>query len=312
VYFISNGSVIWPQEIFSASSKLLCLKSGGIKARYSGQILMVKRTAYSEIIDPLEEKINYDDEGLIRPRKRKTDPSAGPDTLLVMVPSDIDGLIKALSQEGLSHSYLDFFTLYQMKEGAEPRFSFAGPFLGAPQAVMGLEKLIVLGARRIWVLGWCGSLQPHLRIGDMVIPTRAISEEGTSTHYPLGDRPAKTDEALNSMLETQLNNKGHAYSKGMIWTTDAPYRETFGKVRRYQSSGVLAVEMEMSALMTVAAFRGVSLAALLLVSDELFDLKWHHGFSSPRLEKSCRVAREILIHILTDDLGATGSSTTSQ
>jgi hypothetical protein len=55
--------------------------------------------------------------------------------------------------------------------------------------------------------------------------------------------------------------------------------------------------MEMSALMTVALFRAVSVAALLVVSDELFDLKWKPGFSDPVLGKRARAAAEILLKV---------------
>jgi purine-nucleoside phosphorylase len=86
--------------------------------------------------------------------------------------------------------------------------------------------------------------------------------------------------------------------RGTVWTTDAPYRETPTKVKTYQDKGVLAVEMEMSALMTLAMYRAVRLSGLLVVSDELFDLKWHSGFKSPQLKKTSRVAGEVLLRLV--------------
>jgi len=83
-----------------------------------------------------------------------------------------------------------------------------------------------------------------------------------------------------------------------VWTTDAPYRETPSKVKTYQEKGVLAVEMEMSALMTLATFRSVRLSGLLVVSDELFDLKWHSGFKSPELRNTSRMAGEVLLDLV--------------
>jgi hypothetical protein len=55
--------------------------------------------------------------------------------------------------------------------------------------------------------------------------------------------------------------------------------------------------MEISALMTVAHYRSVAMAALLVVSDELFDLKWRPGFSNPLLRKTSRSAAEILLSL---------------
>ena len=42
------------------------------------------------------------------------------------------------------------------------------------------------------------------------------------------------------------------------------------------------------------AYRGVKLTALLVVSDELFDLKWHNGFSSPKLKRASGIAGKLL------------------
>jgi hypothetical protein len=55
--------------------------------------------------------------------------------------------------------------------------------------------------------------------------------------------------------------------------------------------------MEMSALMTVAHFRSVAMAGLLVVSDELSELKWHPGFSAPSLKEGCRSAAYLLLNL---------------
>ena len=73
------------------------------------------------------------------------------------------------------------------------------------------------------------------------------------------------------------------------------YRETPSKVRAYRDQGILAVEMEMSALMTVGIYRSVRVAGLLVVSDELFDLKWRAGFKDPGFRESRRFAGECLL-----------------
>jgi len=235
-----------------------------------------------------------DDVGLIRPMKRKTDPEVGRDAMLVMIRNDLDRLTKSNPTRHASRYDMGLFTLYQVKAEKGATLSLSGPFLGSPHAVMGMEKMIALGAERFWMLGWCGSLQPDLRIGDLVIPTDAISEEGTSQHYPLGEKHPVSDEELNQIIGKALLKKGCPFKQGTLWTTDAPYRETAKKIKAYRKRGVLAVDMEMSALMTLAIYRGVKLTALLVVSDELFDLKWHSGFSSPKLKKASGFAGQLL------------------
>ncbi len=61
----------------------------------------------------------------------------------------------------------------------------AGPMLGAPQAVLVLEKMIALGVNEVIAAGWCGSLQPQVEIGHLVLPTGAFSEEGPPRITPL-------------------------------------------------------------------------------------------------------------------------------
>ena len=237
------------------------------------------------------------EEGIIRPIKGKGDPLVDPDVLMVMIPSELKHLAQVAKAHEVVFSEMRLYRLYQTERGSDVPLTLSGPFLGAPHAVMAMEKLIVLGAKRIWVLGWCGSLQPHIPIGHIVVPTGAVSEEGTSPHYPIGERPLESDERLNRMLGEALERRGLAFSKGMVWTTDAIYRETPGKVKDYQARGILCVEMEISALMTLALYRSVSMTGLLVVSDELFDFKWRHGFSNPQLKKSSGGAGQTLLEV---------------
>jgi uridine phosphorylase len=234
---------------------------------------------------------------MIRPVKGKRDPGIERDALMVMIPSELQFLVQASKAEELSFDHMNLYHLYRSNKGTQATFTLAGPCLGAPQAVIAMEKLIALGAKRIWVLGWCGSLQPDLTIGHLIIPTGAVSEEGTSNHYPVSNRLPESTTALNRMLEDALIQQGLPFSRGSVWTTDALYRETPDKVMTYQNQGILAVEMEISALMTVALYRSVAMAGLLVVSDELFQLKWRPGFSNPLLKKSSRAAGKVLLRL---------------
>jgi hypothetical protein len=44
----------------------------------------------------------------------------------------------------------------------------------------------------------------------------------------------------------------------------------------------------------------VKLSGLLVVSDELFDLKWHRGFSSPLFKRRCEQVGNLLIKLFQD------------
>lgn len=241
---------------------------------------------------------NMEDEALIKPRKGRGEPAVGPHAIMALTRSDLLHLSQFDPFRGGSPRDMTLFSLYLAHRGPTPPMAMAGPFCGAPLAVIGLEKLIAFGATDVWVLGWCGSIQPTLKVGDLVIPLRAVSEEGTSKHYPISMGEAGAHPKLLNLLQKKLEEKGFPFTQGPVWTTDAPYRETAQKVRHYQEAGVLAVEMELSALFTVAAYRGVRLIALLVVSDELFDLKWVPGFSTNHFrERACR-AGEMLLNLI--------------
>ena len=167
--------------------------------------------------------------------------------------------------------------------------------IGAPAAVINLEELIAFGVERFVVLGTAGSLQSELRVGEVVLCNSAYADEGTSKHYGRDAELVRPELAWHARLATYLAASGVHCRHGASWTTDAPYRETREKVLAYRSCGALAVEMEMSALFTVANFHQVSLAAVLVISDSLADLTWTPGFFSSSVSAALQqVTRAVL------------------
>jgi uridine phosphorylase len=237
------------------------------------------------------------EEGVISPRKTRRDPRLGLDAIMIMVRSELKRITRKVSARRVSFSGGNLYDLFEAVSPSGRPVAIAGPFFGAPQAVMGLEKLIALGAGRIWILGWCGSLVPGLSIGDIIVPSAAFCEEGTSRLYTGGMIEPVADSSLLGELEVFLEAGGVHATKGAVWTTDAVYRETPSKIRAYRRLGALAVEMELSALMSVAIFRSVALAALLVISDELTPAGWRPGFSDSRLAKGCEIAGSALMSL---------------
>ncbi len=184
---------------------------------------------------------------------------------------------------------------------AERPVTVAGPALGAPYAAMVLEKLIALGAKAVIAMGWGGSLAPQVGLGSLVLPTKAVGGDGTSPHYRLGEGDLTPDPDLRNSLEKYLLEglgPGVSWHSGPIWTTDAFYRETVAAVRHYQSQGVLAVDLELAALFAVGRFRGVPVAGILVVSDELFTLKWRPGLRSGHLRQAREAAARAALRAL--------------
>ena len=157
---------------------------------------------------------SLDEEGIIRPHKGRNDPALGSDVIMAMIPSDLAYLAGRTGASKVTFPGSRLVPLYVKEEKETPFLALCGPFTGAPHAVMALEKLIVMGAKRVWVLGWCGSLQPDVRIGDILLPTLAISEEGTSRHYPVGNKSIQPDRDLHRMLLEYMEQEQIPFSAG--------------------------------------------------------------------------------------------------
>lgn len=169
------------------------------------------------------------------------------------------------------------------------------PALGGPYAALVLEKLIALGARRVLALGWCGSLASAVRIGHLILPTRAFPGDGTSPHYCRDAGMVPPHQGLRDLLAECLGNSGHPWHAGPVWSTDAFYRETKELLRSCQAQGFLGIDLEMAALFAVARFRQIALAGLLVVSDELFALQWRPARGSQPFRQARKTALTLML-----------------
>jgi uridine phosphorylase len=235
---------------------------------------------------------------IIEPRKGRTESNVEETVFLFFSPTDLKIAFNVLNLDESRTRRLNFAKLYDLNLNGN-RFSIAGPAMGAPIAVILMERLIAMGARNIVGIGSCGSLQKDIRIGDYIIPAEALIEEGTSQHYPLGELIPKASKKILKYLKDRCLSNNLNFTIGKLWTTDALFRETIEKITTYQNQNVLGVEMEMSALFTVGTFRKIDVGGLLVVSDELFTLKWKSGFGGNKYLSAMKAACETLFFMPT-------------
>lgn len=148
-------------------------------------------------------------------------------------------------------------------------------FLGAAGAAAQLEELIAMGAKKFVVCGAAGTLTPN-PVGALVIPDSAVRDEGTSFHYAPASYEIAADRDMINGIGKFLESEGLPFRFGKTWTTDGLYRETDDKIALRRSQGCITVEMEASALMAVAQFRGVRLGQILYCGDDLSDTLYDH------------------------------------
>lgn len=148
--------------------------------------------------------------------------------------------------------------------------SVQGTGMGCPSLAIVVEELIGLGVRKLVRVGTCGSLSPRLALGDLVLALSSVPADGTTTGYLRGEPHAPTAdwELVHGVVHAakELGRKLHV---GPIASTDVFYEPDPDRNRRWAARGILAVEMEASALFTIAALRGARAACLLVVSDSI-------------------------------------------
>ncbi len=233
-------------------------------------------------------------ETVINPAKGNKSPDPGPLAILVSSNKDMNAICTLLGAAPDDFSSLMISRCCTIdRDGL--RYSIVGPIIGAPYAVLLLETLIAWGSRRVVFFGLCGAISRKVKIGDIVLPTGAVIEEGTSLHY--GENTGQTvfcSTNTLSLIKETFSKERISYHEGVVWTTDAAFRETTEKVLFYQEKNILAVEMETSALFTVGMFRKVDVGAILVVSDELSTLTWKPGFGENRFKKNCKAIQGVI------------------
>lgn len=240
--------------------------------------------------------------GIVQPVITRNTPKLGPLALMAATRIDLDDIVHLLGPDQVTPMRLYMSQLVV----AGDHVAIAGPMMGAPYAAMILETLIAWGAREILFLGWCGAISPDIGIGDILIPSGAWIDEGTSAHYRLHESPSDNPwphhpdympvqpTILAQEMKQILETAAIPFHEGSIWTTDAIYRETPEKIACFQKKNAIGVEMELSALLSVARFRNVNLAAMLVVSDSVSGSAWKPGFRDQRFQSSRRLATNIM------------------
>ena len=212
-------------------------------------------------------------------------------------------LWRELNAAAVSRETGDRAPFIVLDRGAAPVAVAGGFGVGAPAAIVALEMCVALGARRVVLVGYAGSLQHGLDPGDVLLCDHAIRDEGTSYHYLPAGAEARADPTLLDSCRQALASSGIDAVSGACWTTDAPFRETEAEVREMQAAGVLAVEMELAAVYAAAQVCGVAAAGLCVVSDSLSELVWRPHFRDPDVMKRLRDVFDVTTDMLARSSG---------
>ena len=152
--------------------------------------------------------------------------------------------------------------------------SVQGTGMGCPGATIVFEELIQLGCTRLMRVGTCGGLQPHHKLGDLIVALSAVPADSTAMHLVNNEPhcPTASWDLIHGAVHA-AKEIGQPMHVGPIVTSDVFYNPIQGQYARWSARGVLAVEMEAAALFTVTALGGIDQVpgihggCLLTVSD---------------------------------------------
>jgi DeoD family purine-nucleoside phosphorylase len=137
--------------------------------------------------------------------------------------------------------------------------------MGGPSAAIVIWELAELGARRFLRVGTCGALDRTLRLGELVLVSEALADDGASRALGADDRVRPSPPLLKALTAAAEPPA----TVGLVASTDLFYGEASDARRRWLDAGALAVEMESATLFVLAVRLRVEAGSLLIVSDVL-------------------------------------------
>lgn len=140
--------------------------------------------------------------------------------------------------------------------------------IGAPNAALIIEILATADPKAVLFLGLTGGLHRSLEVGDFVLPTAAIRDEGASSHFLPPQVPALPTFKVQKFVSQMIIEQGFDYRTGVVHTTDYRFWEFDDKFKaQLYEERALAIDMETATLFSVGFASKVPIGALLLVSD---------------------------------------------
>lgn len=153
------------------------------------------------------------------------------------------------------------------------RISVQGTGMGIPSISIYVNELIRdYGVKRLIRVGTCGGIQKDIHVRDVILAMTATTDSAVNRAiYPNVDfAPAADFNLLKTAYEigSRANVPLHV---GNVLSADIFYRDNTDIFKTLADYGVLAVEMETSALYTLAARYGAQALTVLTVSDHIFN-----------------------------------------
>jgi len=200
--------------------------------------------------------------------------AAGAIAPLVLMPGD------PLRAKWIAETFLDDAVLHNEVRGMlgytgtwrGHRVSVLGSGMGQPSLAIYVNELFAdFDVESVVRVGSCGALVESIALRDVVIATGACTNSSMNRRAfdGLDYAPVADFGLLRAAYDAATARPETTTHVGLIFSTDSFYDARMDLMRRMAEYGVLAVEMEASALYTLAAKYGRKALAICTVSDQI-------------------------------------------
>jgi uridine phosphorylase len=148
--------------------------------------------------------------------------------------------------------------------------------IGCPSTAIAVEELAAIGADTFIRVGTSGGMQQHVQVGDLVITSAAVRDEGTSPQYMPLAFPAVADLDVTLALREAAGRLGVRHHVGISQTKDSFYgqrepermpvdEQLLSRWKAWIAGGVLCSEMEAAAIFVVSSVLKKRAGGIMLV-----------------------------------------------
>lgn len=176
------------------------------------------------------------------------------------------------------------------------------PSYGGTRIANSLEQLSACNIKYVFGLGFGGTPQEDIDIGDIILLEGAVKGDGVSRYYAPAEFPSIADFELTSKLREKLDTNDERYHIGLSFGTDALYREEESLISRLRRLGVLSIDLESSAFLTVGRRLGLKCSWVGVVSDKLVRLKHEGNIHSEHIIEKLLQLGNYIIQIIDESL----------
>lgn len=147
--------------------------------------------------------------------------------------------------------------------------------IGGPSAGIALEELIACGAKYFIRIGSGGAIQANIELGELIIASGAVREDGTTGMYIDKSYPAVADLELTYKILETCRELDYSHYLGLVRSHDSFYIPEEEEIMEYwNKKSILSSDMETSTLFVLGQIKRVKVASILnTVVEYKSDLK---------------------------------------